>query len=57
MRPPTGSACSFVDPAEENWTDPDDAAIWADPDHPNDAGAPAASPTGWPIRLASLLAG
>jgi len=28
----------FVDPAEENWTDPDDPAIWADPNHPNDAG-------------------
>jgi hypothetical protein len=27
-----------VDPAVENWTDPTDATIWADPDHPNDAG-------------------
>lgn len=29
---------TFVDPAEEDWTDPDDASIWADPLHPNDAG-------------------
>ncbi len=29
---------TFVDPAAENWTDPTDATIWADPDHPNDAG-------------------
>ncbi|HET6394356.1 MAG TPA: SGNH/GDSL hydrolase family protein [Blastococcus sp.] len=28
----------FVDPAEENWNDPADPAIWADPIHPNDAG-------------------
>jgi lysophospholipase L1-like esterase len=28
----------FVDPAEENWNDPADPTIWADPDHPNDAG-------------------
>lgn len=28
----------FVDPAEENWTDPADPAIWSDEDHPNDAG-------------------
>jgi lysophospholipase L1-like esterase len=28
----------FVDPAAENWTDPDDPEIWADPIHPNDAG-------------------
>jgi lysophospholipase L1-like esterase len=28
----------FVDPAAENWTDPADPAIWADPWHPNDLG-------------------
>ncbi len=28
----------FVDPAAENWTDPADAAIWADPNHPDDRG-------------------
>ena len=28
----------FVDPAAENWTDPADPTIWADGDHPNDAG-------------------
>jgi lysophospholipase L1-like esterase len=28
----------FVDPAEENWNDPADPTIWADPIHPNDAG-------------------
>jgi lysophospholipase L1-like esterase len=28
----------FVDPAAENWTDPDDPDLWADPIHPNDAG-------------------
>lgn len=28
----------FVDPAAGNWTDPATAAIWADPNHPNDAG-------------------
>jgi lysophospholipase L1-like esterase len=28
----------FVDPAEENWTDPEDPAVWADPIHPNDTG-------------------
>ena len=28
----------FVDPAAENWTDPDDPELWADPIHPNDAG-------------------
>ncbi len=28
----------FVDPAAENWNDPADPTIWADPDHPNDAG-------------------
>jgi lysophospholipase L1-like esterase len=28
----------FVDPAVQNWTDPDDAGLWADPIHPNDAG-------------------
>lgn len=28
----------FVDPAVENWNDPADPAIWADADHPNDAG-------------------
>jgi lysophospholipase L1-like esterase len=28
----------FVDPADENWTDPADADVWADPNHPNDAG-------------------
>ena len=29
---------AFVNPAQENWTDPADPAIWADPLHPNDAG-------------------
>jgi lysophospholipase L1-like esterase len=29
---------AFVDPAAENWTDPAEAGIWADPNHPNDAG-------------------
>lgn len=28
----------FVDPVAENWTDPADPTIWADPIHPNDAG-------------------
>ena len=28
----------FVDPAEENWNDPADPTIWADPIHPDDAG-------------------
>jgi lysophospholipase L1-like esterase len=28
----------FVDVAAENWTDPQDASIWADVYHPNDAG-------------------
>ncbi|SFL08850.1 SGNH/GDSL hydrolase family protein [Geodermatophilus ruber] len=28
----------FVDPAAENWTDPDDPGVWADPIHPNDRG-------------------
>jgi lysophospholipase L1-like esterase len=28
----------FVDPAEENWNDPADPTIWADPLHPDDAG-------------------
>jgi lysophospholipase L1-like esterase len=28
----------FVDPAAEDWTDPHDAAIWSDVNHPNDAG-------------------
>jgi lysophospholipase L1-like esterase len=28
----------FVDPATENWTDPADPSLWADADHPNDAG-------------------
>jgi lysophospholipase L1-like esterase len=28
----------FVDPAAQNWTDPDDPDLWADPLHPNDAG-------------------
>jgi lysophospholipase L1-like esterase len=27
-----------VNPAQENWTDPADPAIWADLLHPNDAG-------------------
>ena len=45
----------FVNPAEENWTDPADAAIWADPDHPNDAGAQLIADR-LAIRLASLLA-
>ena len=35
----TGAAgLAFVDPARENWTDPADPAVWADPLHPNDAG-------------------
>ena len=46
----------FVDPAEENWTDPDDPAIWADPNHPNDAGYQRIADR-LAIRLASLLAG
>jgi lysophospholipase L1-like esterase len=29
---------TFVDPAAENWTDPADPEVWADPDHPSDAG-------------------
>jgi hypothetical protein len=29
---------AFVDPAAENWTDPADATIWADPNHPDDEG-------------------
>jgi lysophospholipase L1-like esterase len=28
----------FVDPARENWTDPADPGIWADPVHPDDDG-------------------
>jgi lysophospholipase L1-like esterase len=28
----------FVDPAEENWVDPDDPGLWADPIHPDDDG-------------------
>jgi lysophospholipase L1-like esterase len=28
----------FVDPSVENWTDPTDPSIWADPKHPNDRG-------------------
>jgi lysophospholipase L1-like esterase len=28
----------FVDPAAENWTDPRDPAVWADPWHPDDLG-------------------
>jgi lysophospholipase L1-like esterase len=28
----------FVDPAREDWTDPENATIWADGNHPNDAG-------------------
>jgi len=38
----SGAAASaglrFVNPAAENWTDPDDPELWADPIHPNDAG-------------------
>ncbi|WP_116450329.1 SGNH/GDSL hydrolase family protein [Blastococcus litoris] len=34
----TSLGIRFVDPAVENWTDPADPAIWADYDHPNDAG-------------------
>jgi lysophospholipase L1-like esterase len=29
---------TFVDPTRENWTDPADPAIWADPVHPGDVG-------------------
>ena len=28
----------FVDPAAGNWTDPTVAALWSDPNHPNDTG-------------------
>jgi lysophospholipase L1-like esterase len=28
----------FVDPAAQDWTDPHDAAIWSDGNHPDDAG-------------------
>jgi lysophospholipase L1-like esterase len=28
----------FVNPAAENWIDATDPALWADPNHPNDAG-------------------
>jgi lysophospholipase L1-like esterase len=28
----------FVDPAEENWVDPDEPELWADPIHPDDDG-------------------
>jgi lysophospholipase L1-like esterase len=28
----------YVDVAAENWTDPVDPAVWADPNHPNDLG-------------------
>jgi lysophospholipase L1-like esterase len=28
----------FVDPATENWTDPENPELWDDPIHPNDAG-------------------
>ncbi len=28
----------FVDPAEQEWVDPDDPGLWADPLHPNDEG-------------------
>ncbi|RFU19714.1 SGNH/GDSL hydrolase family protein [Geodermatophilus marinus] len=28
----------FVDPAAQNWIDPADPAVWADPIHPNDRG-------------------
>jgi lysophospholipase L1-like esterase len=28
----------FVDPAAENWTDPADPGVWADPIHPDDRG-------------------
>ena len=45
----------FVDPAAENWTDPDEATIWADPDHPNDAGHQLIADR-LALRLASLLA-
>jgi lysophospholipase L1-like esterase len=34
----TSLGLRFVDPAVENWNDPADPAIWADADHPNDAG-------------------
>lgn len=38
---------AFVDPAAEGWTDPSEAGIWADPNHPNDVGHQ---------RIADLLA-
>jgi acyl-CoA thioesterase I len=41
----------FVDPAARNWNDPADADIWADPNHPNDAGHQQIAD-----RLAPLLA-
>jgi lysophospholipase L1-like esterase len=28
----------IVDPAAENWTDPAEPGVWADPIHPNDRG-------------------
>jgi lysophospholipase L1-like esterase len=34
----TKAGLRFVDPAAGNWTDPHDAAIWFDGNHPNDAG-------------------
>lgn len=45
----------FVNPAQENWTDPDDPAIWADPNHPNDAGYQRIADR-LALRLALLLA-
>ena len=45
----------FVDPAAENWADPDDPTIWADPDHPNDTGHQLIADR-LALRLAALLA-
>lgn len=46
-----GAGLVFVDVAAENWTDPADPAVWADPLHPNDAGHARIAE-----RLAKLLA-
>ena len=34
----TRAGLRFVNPAAEDWTDPHDAAIWSDANHPDDAG-------------------
>jgi lysophospholipase L1-like esterase len=46
----------FVNPAEEDWTDPADETLWADPDHPNDAGYQLIADR-LALHLAALLAG